>query len=94
MNEDGLRSLMAAICIQAANDYKISLHGRFVRGVWSLRKGKEWKPASYSGIDMPYEYEKFFGSPWFSALSGMENTDYILRYLRNTKDDKRYDGGI
>lgn len=94
MNEDGLKSLMAAICIQAANDYKISLHGKFVDGVWCLKRGGQWRASSYAGIDPPTEYVRFFHSEWFKALSGMENTEYILKYLRATRDDKRYDGGI
>lgn len=94
MNEDGLKSLMAAICVQAANDYKISLHGAWVRGTWCLMQGGKWKPATYIGIDPPDEYVRFFNSDWFKSLSGMENSEYILKHLNATMDEKVYDGGI
>ena len=83
-NDDAIRDLGYAICIQAALDYKKSVDD-------DLRK-KEHKP----GIEDRGVYERFFKSEWFKELSGINNTDGIAESIRKNKDKKLnvFDAGI
>lgn len=73
--DENIRDLCYAICIQAAVDYKESL---------ALMKRHKTK----SGIDSPYTYECFFRSEFFKLMSGIENSDYIIDFLRRTRKER------
>lgn len=97
-----IRDLAAAICIQAALDYKTAIR----KGQWFMTeigqgKGrkkitirvfkvkllKEWRTAAAVGLAEPEEYERFFHSSWFQSLCGIMNGDKAVEYLKKTMND-------
>lgn len=85
--DSAVRDLAAAICIQAAEDYKISLGGRWRLGEHGVRQfmlklRNKWKPANSYGIKTPDVYRQFFESEWFKQLSGITNTELAIEFLR------------
>ena len=102
VNDQSIRDLAAAICIQAAVDYRKSLlgkwggaigghgkhieYGPFPGGKMFLLRGRTgWHPASQDGIDPPEEYEKFFKSEWFVLMSGLEDSQKVIMFLRSVR---------
>ena len=95
ISDEGIKDLMAAICIQAGADYKKSLTGKYTVTKFGtmdfcLQVKGEWMPAKYYGIEPPEAYEAFFHSSWFMALSDILNGDKVVEYLKETKDIRRY----
>ena len=101
ISNECMRDLAAAICVQAALDYRKSIKGKWGiaigRGehkkyyqqeggsVFLLRGKYGWHPATQEGIEPPYVYETFFNSDWFKMLSGIEDSKRVIMYLRSVK---------
>lgn len=101
ISNESMRDLAAAICVQAALDYRKSIKGKWgivigkgMRkeyfpqeggGLFLLRGKYGWHPAIQEGIEPPYVYEVFFNSDWFKMLSGIEDGKRVIMYLRSVK---------
>ena len=75
ISDESIKNLGFAICIQAAVDYRKSILNKL--------RGKKQE-----GIQSPETYERFFRSEWFKELSGIENGDKVIDYIRKNKDKK------
>ena len=75
LDDDGIKNLGYAICMQAAVDYRKSILNKI--------KGKK-----EDGIQSPETYEAFFNSEWFKELSGIKNGEAVIKHIRKNKDKK------
>lgn len=93
--DGAVRDIAAAICIQAADDYKVSLGGKWMkdsygRRVFMLKLKNKWKPAYCYGIEPPSVYIRFFEGEWFKELSGITNTELAIRFLKATRHQRYF----